>query len=164
MIRMMAFTFALLAAGPASALSCLRPSVTNTYAAAAESPEDYVIGTGSLALLGPSDPPEGAVAQDGDRNQMAGYTQPASFNGQLFTGNAFDRDWIVNVTIHVNCVSAWCGSANEIDSGLFFFRQVDGAYVLDEGPCPRDVFIDPTPQMLEEVVACYNSGTCEMEW
>jgi hypothetical protein len=163
MIRSFAFVVALVAAGPATALSCAQPTVANTYTYAAQSPADYVIGVGSLSLTGPSNPPEGAVAQGGDINDMVGYTQPAQFAGELFTGQGFDNSTVLSVTVNVSCIAAWCGSAQSVADGLHFFRVVNGAYILDEGACPGNVFHDAHPGMLEEVVQCY-AGSCPGNW
>jgi hypothetical protein len=163
MIRAVAFLLALAAAGPVNALSCIAPSVAQTYAFAAESPADYVIGVGSLSLTGPSNPPEGAVAEGGDINQMVGYTQPAQFDGELFTGTGFDNSRVLPVTVNVTCVAAWCGSASAVDYGLFFFRVADGAYVLDADACPGNTFTDAHPGLLREVVECH-AGACPGQW
>ncbi|QXT39842.1 hypothetical protein [Gymnodinialimonas ceratoperidinii] len=163
MIRQLAFTLALAAAGPASALSCLAPSVEGTYRQAAESAEDFVIGVGSLSLAGPSDPPEGAVAQGGDINAMVGYTQPATFEGTFFTGSDFSNSRTVPVTVDVTCVAAWCGAASDVEYGLFFFRLDDGAYTLTENACPGFSFSDAHPGMLEEVISCHQ-GSCNGAW
>ncbi|MEJ6391117.1 hypothetical protein [Gymnodinialimonas ulvae] len=163
MIRSVAVVLALAAAGPVNALSCIAPSVAQTYTFAAESPENYVIGVGSLNLIGPSNPPEGAVAQGGDINQMVGYTQPAQFDGALFTGATFDNTRVLPVTVNVTCVAAWCGAAQDVNYGMFFFRQVNGGYVLDEEACPGNVFADAHPGLLQEVIACHQ-GTCPGAW
>ncbi|MBF9044580.1 hypothetical protein HKCCE4037_14645 [Rhodobacterales bacterium HKCCE4037] len=163
MIRSLSLCLALLAAGPASALSCLAPSVAGAYQNAADSPADYVIGVGGLSLTGPSNPPEGAVAQGGDINQMVGYTQPAQFDGELFTGQAFDSARVLPVTVNVTCVSAWCGAANAVDYGLFFFRVENGNYILDENACPGNTFPDAHPGYLLEVIDCHN-GSCPGNW
>ncbi|GAB5447011.1 hypothetical protein [Gymnodinialimonas sp.] len=163
MIRQFAFVAALLAAGPASALSCAVPTVAGAYTAAAQSPADYVIAVGSLRLTGPSNPPQGAVAQGGDINQMVGYTQPARFQGEFFTGRDFDASRDVPITVDVTCVAAWCGSAQDIPDALFFFRVDNGAYVLTANACPGFVFDLAHPGMLEEVINCHLSS-CPGAW
>ncbi len=163
MIRYFAFAIAIAAAGPASALSCLQPTVAGTYTNAAESPADYVIGAGSLVLTGPSDPPGGAAPLAGAPQVMVGFTQPAQFAGGLFNGSNFNNQSTVPVTVDVTCTASWCGGASNVDYGLFFFRVVNGAYVLDSGACPGNVFHDTHPGMLEEVIRCH-SGSCPGNW
>lgn len=161
MIRHIAFVAALVAAGPASALSCAVPSIMDTYAFAAESPVNYALGVGSLDLIGQSTPPEGTVALNGDINDMQGYTQPARFTGMQFTSWGFNQPWTENVLVEVTCVVAWCGQAQQIDNALFFFRQnADGTYTLEIGPCPGTVFDNPTGNDLRQVRDCYNDGDC----
>ncbi len=158
-----AAALAALSATPALALSCAYPTVAGAYLNAADSPADYVIGVGRLSFTGPSDPPHGPTMQGGDPNQMIGFTQPAQFDGELFTGTDFDSSRVLPVTIAVGCISAWCGSAAPVDYGLFFFRVAGGTYILDEGACPANTFPDAHPGMLLEVVDCH-SGTCPGNW
>lgn len=163
MLRYLAFAAALIAAGPVSALSCLAPSVAGAYTQAAESPVDYVIGVGSLSLTGPSDPPEGAVARGGDINDMVGYSQPARFVGEFFTGDGFDSSQDIPVTVEVTCTVAWCGSAADVEYGLFFFQSEPRRIVLLENACPGFAFPDAHPGMLAEVISCHQ-GACAGAW
>ncbi|UWQ95967.1 hypothetical protein K3728_01620 [Rhodobacteraceae bacterium M385] len=159
MIRYLSFVAALVAAGPVSALSCSVPSVAGAYTQAAESPVNYVIGVGSLSLTGPSDPPEGAVARGGDINDMVGYSQPARFVGELFTEDGFELSQDIPVTVEVTCTIAWCGSAADVEYGLFFFQAELRRFVLLEDACPGFVFPDAHPRMLAEVMSCHQ-GAC----
>lgn len=159
MIRFIIFAMSVFAAGPAWALSCLAPSVAGAYRFAAESPADYAIAVGALSASGPSNPPEGAVAIGGDINAMAGYTQPAGFDGRFFGGEAFNLPRQVNVTVEVSCVGPWCGSFQNVPYGLFFLRRdADGSYALEARACPGNVFHDPTDADLRQVVTCFQSG------
>lgn len=161
MIRSIAFALSVVAAGPASALSCLAPSIMDTYAFAANSPDNYVLGVGSFDVVGQSTPPEGAVALDGDINNMQGYTQPGQFIGMQFTSWGFNQPWTEDVLVEVTCTVAWCGQAARVDNGLFFFRQnADGTYALEMGPCPGNVFHNPTGNDLRQVRDCHNDGNC----
>lgn len=160
-IRNASFVFALIAAGPASALSCAAPSIMDTYAFADQSAEPYVMGVGSFDVVGQSMPPEGAVALDGDINNMQGYTQPGQFIGMRFTSWGFNQPWTEDVLVEVSCMVAWCGQAERVENGLFFFRQnADGTYALEMEPCPGNVFHNPTGNDLRQVRDCYNSGDC----
>lgn len=161
MIRSLAFALSLVAAGPAVALSCFAPSVQSTYGFAADSPANYVIAVGGMNATGPSNPPQGAVAQGGDINQMVGYTQQARFDGMIFTSSGFTQPWNQQILADVRCVSAWCGQYNDVADGLFFFRQNgDGSYVLEIDACPGNVFHNPTQRQLNQVQQCFNSGNC----
>lgn len=160
-LRAVAFTLSLVAAGPAVALSCVAPSVAGSYGFADDSPENYVIAVGALTAVGPSVPPQGAVAQGGDINQMAGFTQQAHFSGMTFTGSGFNAPLDAQISADVTCVSAWCGSYVDQANALFFFRQdTNGTYVLSLHACPGNVFPNPTQAQLSQVSQCYNSGTC----
>lgn len=161
MIRQIAFALALGAAGPASALSCLAPTVSGTYGYADASAENYVIAYGGITATGPSNPPQGAVAQGGDRNQMVGYTQPARFDGMVFTSSGFTQAWNQQIIADVTCVASWCGSYQDAEGALFFFRQGDdGTYWLDIGACPGNIFRNATQADLQQVSQCYHGGGC----
>lgn len=161
MIRTISFAVTLIAAGPATALSCLQPTVASTYGAAADSPANYVVAVGSLSATGPSNPPQGAVAQGGDINQMVGYTQPAQFNGMAFTGEAFTSPLNTPVVADVTCSIAWCGSYGNQANALFFFRRdANGTHVLEINACPGNVFPNPTPAQLQQVTSCYQNNNC----
>lgn len=159
MIRRCSFLLALIAATPASALSCLQPSIETTFRFAADSPTNYSIAVGSLRATGASIPSEGAVARGGDINDMQGYVQPAQFEGQFFTGTDFSLDRSTPVTVEVTCLSAWCGSFSDVESGMFFFQLMpDGSYVLEAGPCGGTAFLDPNEHMLFVVQDCFDNG------
>lgn len=161
MIRSISFVLALIAAGPASALSCAQASVAGTYGYAADSPADYVVAVGSLNATGLSNPPQGAVALGGDINQMVGYTQPAHFNGMAFTGEAFTSPLNTPIIADVTCTVAWCGSYSNEAYGLFFFRRdANGTHVLEIHACPGNVFPNPTPAQLQQVTSCYANNNC----
>lgn len=161
MIRHIAFALAVVAAGPASALTCVPRTVAQAYADAAASPENYVIAVGSLDVTGQSTPPEGAVALNGDINFMQGYTQPARVEGTIFTSSGFAQPWSQDLLVEVSCVVAWCGQAEQVVDGLFFIRQnVNGTYALELGACPANVFHNPTQADLQQVQVCYSGGGC----
>ncbi len=151
----------LFAAGPASALSCIFPTVEQVYGSAAGSLDSYVIAAGSLDVTGQSRPPEGAVALNGDTNNMQGYTQPARFDGMRFTSSGFNEPWSQDLLVEVSCVAAWCGQAERVEDGLFFIRQnADGTYALEVGACPANVFANPTQADLRQVQVCHSVGNC----
>lgn len=159
MIRLLATALAVIATGPASALSCAAPSVVQAYRYADESPVNYAIAVGSLTASGPSNPPGGAVPINGDLNEMAGYVQPAFFVGNFFDGSGFNLARQVNVTVEVSCLGPWCGGFEDVGYGLIFLRRNDdGSYVLEAGPCPGEVFANPTQTQIQQVITCYNSG------
>ncbi|WP_224816820.1 hypothetical protein [Hasllibacter sp. MH4015] len=158
MIRTLTYAIMVIAAGPAFALSCVRPSVEQSYRNADASPHDHSIAVGQLHLLAAPGP----VTEGRPRGQgfqvPTGYTVPARFDGEFFDGNGFTLSRDVSVTVNVTCVSMWCGAAQDVDYGLFFFRIQNGNYVLDANACPGTVFDDAHPGMLSAVARCHHGG------
>lgn len=145
------------AATPASALRCIAPSVSESYRAAAESPEDYIIGLGYFTQTGLPVPPRG---DDEDINDRQSYSVEGRFIGDLFDGQGFSLDADFAVTVEVACLGPWCGSHGNAEHALFFFRQMaDGSRLLEAGLCPLWMFVDPSPDMVSEVLACH-AGSC----
>jgi hypothetical protein len=150
MLKHLALFVAIFAAGPASALSCLRPEVGSSVDWADEREEAFVLALGSLARSGPNvmDGPE-----TGDPNMRVGYGFPAKFSGRLATSEGFVTERELDVTVEVDCVSAWCGWDSESDYGLYFLRlDAAGTYALEAGPCGGFFFDDPEEHQLMELI------------
>lgn len=150
MLRYTVLFIALWGAGPVAALSCLRPEIAGSFRAADERPEDFVIALGALTRVG-EDVPNGP--DTGDPNMRVGYQFTARFDGRFASRDAFVIDRVVNVTVEVACVSAWCGSDSLSGYGLYFFRRDhSGGYAFESGPCPIFHFDHPSEHQLMEVI------------
>jgi hypothetical protein len=151
MLKHIAISVAIFAAGPASALSCLRPEVGSSFERADQREEAFVVALGSLERSGPNvmDGPE-----TGDSNMRVGYGFPARFTGRLATSGGFNADRALDVTVEVGCVSAWCGDDSLSDYGLYFLRLDEaGSYALEAGPCGGFFFGNPEEHQLMEVIS-----------
>jgi hypothetical protein len=139
-----------LAAGPATALSCLRPDLERSYTWADERPELFVLALGSLVRTGP-DAPDGP-ASDNPQARVS-YTFPARFEGRLANAEGFTAERAFDVTVEVDCQSVWCGGDSLSEYGLYFFRR-DGedAHSLEAGLCGGFFFGNPEEHQLIEVL------------
>lgn len=146
----LAATLALAAAGPAAALTCIRPEIARSFDWADERPEAFVLALGSLVRTGPN-------TLDGPPSDnpliRVGYSFPARFDGMLATANGFSRAAVLDVTVEVDCRSAWCGGDSLSDHGLYFFRR-DGAedHALEAGLCGGFFFDNPSEDQVMEVL------------
>ena len=149
-MRRAAVAIAILAAGPATALTCLAPTVADSFQRADDRPEEFLVALGSLRRIGP-DIPDGP--DSGDPNMAVGYSFAAHFDGRVANSDAFVVDRQFDVTVEVRCVSAWCGGDSLGDYGLYFFRRDGaGAYALEAGPCGGFFFDNPVEHQLMEVI------------
>lgn len=157
-MRGLSLALCLLAAGPASALSCVAPDVGGTYFAASDSPDDYVIALGYMSQTGLPEP-QGSEGTGSEETRT--YTVAAQFIGHVFSGAAFDLPRDFPVTVEVTCVGPWCGGHGNVENGLFFLRRDGGArHVLQSSPCRFWYFPDPTAADIRQVVACHRDGGC----
>lgn len=132
----------------ALALSCLRPSVADSYRIAEESAEAYYIALGRLERAGPNEMTGPAPGSDVARQS---YRFAASFEGDFLTRDGFASPRSVPVTVEVGCIEIWCGNESLSPRGLYFLRADGGTLVLDAGPCGGMYFDDPDAAQLREV-------------
>lgn len=148
-------------ADPAQALSCLRPTVQASFAAADAAEADYVLAVGRLALFpGVRLPPP---VEEGEA--PVPYALRAVFEGHLATLDGFTDPARFDLMVEVDCEGPWCGAVPLGDEDLLLFverRPVGGevANVLVEGPCPRWA-LTATPEVVEGAVACLRGEGCE---
>lgn len=137
-------------AAPVAALSCLRPEIARSYDWADDRPEPFVLALGSLVRAGP-DTPDGPAG--GNPQGRVSYSFPARFEGRLATANGFTVERALDVTVEVQCQSAWCGGPSLSDHGLYFFRQ-DGAdaHALEAGLCGGFFFGNPTEHQVMDAL------------
>lgn len=142
-------------AGQASALSCLRASVPQTFAEAASAQAQYVLAVGRISLL-----PGQAIPSTGDDpNARQGYAVEARFDGKLASPTGFDADASFPLTVEVHCAGAWCGGVPVAERMLIFVERRDGTNVLVEGPC-RFWALGATPETVAQAEACLRGEAC----
>lgn len=147
-------TLATAIATQASALSCLQPSVQNSFTAANEAEEQYVMAVGRLTPL----PGQSIPEQPEDPNQRQGYTLETRFDGNLASLTGFDQPAAFPVTLEVTCAGPWCGGL-PLDDTLYFIERRDGTNVVVEGPCPHFA-LTATTEVVEGAMACLRGEDC----
>ncbi|MGV6839822.1 MAG: hypothetical protein ACWA40_06480 [Planktomarina sp.] len=145
----------LLFAGQAHALSCVPNSAQSMYQRAAKAEEAY------LPVLGRFSIPEGTVqwTDGGGSGQHDGHSFQAQFVGKALTQYGFKADFDQTVTVHVSCLSIWCGGVGDWES-LALLQQSDDGYSLSAGPCSG--WIMPVSRIrVDDFVTCHKGGACE---
>jgi hypothetical protein len=146
---------ALLAAGPAMALSCLRPDPAATFQSASASTDVYVVLRGSFAF-------DAGLMPAFDGNPVD--TEPAPV-AALFSGNALGPDgftlpYETELLLQPSCAGPWCGGLVPTGDAIAFARDNgEGVYVIDLGPCGGSVF-EPTDDTVATIVQCMTGGAC----
>ncbi|WP_297771499.1 hypothetical protein [uncultured Roseovarius sp.] len=142
--------------GPTLALSCLPHDVARTYLRASEAEEPYIVVHGRL-LFDAERLPETDMQ---DQRKPPHTLIPARITGQALTRSGFDLDFDREITLDVQCFGPWCaGAVPGIDHLGFLERREDG-YVLTLEPCGGMSHPEPTPEMLQRVLRCYQGGAC----
>ena len=154
MIRVLAVLLCL-AAAPAHALSCLRPSVEGSFATAHAAPQLYVVGLGRVVLgegaapPAPFGPDRGAVVTE----------LPAMFSGRIGGRDGFGAAIDLPVTLRLTCAAHWCGAAPEGEV-LTFIEIADTGHRITEGPCPQAI-LRAEPDTEARAAACLSDpGRC----
>lgn len=154
MIRLcLAALVVLFVAGPALALSCLRPSIANTYAGAAASDATYRLVLGKIDLL-PGQTPRAFNGQSVGEP----YTLTARLTGKQGGADGFRRPVAFPVTLEVGCAGPWCGSFPRGE--VLMFVEARGAdHVLQLGACPHFA-LPATPETIVQARQCLAGGRC----
>ena len=143
-------------AGPAQALSCLRPDVVDLYEHARDSSDTYFMVRGKLRYENPPKLPqpneksaEGAAAESPALLQGVGLG-PSGFS------SPFEREIILSLT----CLTVWCPGAPEEGKELFIaLRHQSGDLILDQSACPSNA-IPVAPGDEARLIQCHKFGRC----
>lgn len=136
----------------ALALSCAQWSATDTYRAAAEAGERYVIALGSFFRLSPEQGTGSAGAVP--------YSYIAHFAGDVASRVGFRTPMESPVRIDVSCVAGWCGTPPEDGQTVLAFLQVDDNrdYSLSVEACPFWMVANPDRDAVDQITACMRNG------
>lgn len=152
--NLLAFAAASLAAAPAVALSCLRPDVAQSYKAASEAAEAYIVVHGQLQhdkVSVPERTQEGGAPETFEARLVGSYLNGADFSG------AFDAP----VTVTLNCAVVWCAPLPPQDSDILaFVQKTESGYLIDAQPCQQWLFTAPTAAQIEQITSCHAGGDC----
>ena len=139
----------------ALALSCMAPSVAQSYAWADAADEAYVVLYGGFMF---GTPPSNDT---GDINAPLVVDVDASFVGHALTRDGFQPINPLDLTVRLDCAGPWCGALPD-DSGvmLAFVEQSDDGLLLTLGPCGGSLFSRVSREDFNTVEACMKQGAC----
>lgn len=141
-------------AGEVQALSCARPDVVRSFAAADAAPEITYVLKGRLrfdeALL-----PQGVV-----NAPRAPAAIPATFAGVALGQDGFTIPYERAVILQPACAGPWCGSAQAGAEAIMFATVRGDDLVITASPCGGKIFYSPTNQMVRQLTACMQ-GDCQ---
>lgn len=145
-------------AGPALALSCLRPDLPRTYQKLDAAEETYVVVHGRLTfdetrlprpdMTGQAEPPPGARI-------------PARLAGKALSPAGFVTPYDRAVTLDLRCFGPWCPIGESGMDVLVFVERGSTGDVVTLDPCYAHVFVAPNAQMLNQAVTCMRGGPCQ---
>lgn len=156
-MRFLGLVLCLLLPVEALALSCLRPSVTRTFAEVNAAAEIYIVVSGRLTLNERKLPKR--TASTPRPPEMTRIK--ARLKGTSMTLDGFTVPFDQRITLEVACFASWCGGVQSGTDVLAFVRRDAGKYALGVNPCGGHVFGTPKPAMLKQVIQCYRGGACK---
>lgn len=142
---------ALVAAGPAQALSCMRPDAARAFQEYAAADETYSVLMGTFDFTAP--PPQEFS------NDAVGQSVTARFTGQGLAADGFGRVAPMDVTLETLCFGPWCGGfPRSGENVLAFVEHTPDGYVARLGPCGGTLFDVQTASV---VASCMRGNTCD---
>lgn len=155
MIRSIALTLALItAAGPAAALSCLRPDAVRMLEYARDSADIYHVFKGRLTALGPYAIP---TSENGKDNSADTQVQ---IKGSGLGAQGFSVPVDISATLRLSCLSVWCANPPADEELLMIVKSADDALILEVGPCGGTA-VTWDKDAEERLLKCHLSQTCE---
>lgn len=146
---------AIVAGGPASALSCLTPSVTESYNLAANSDDNIMIVHGALTHGNPTLPEVDPAAPEE-------LEVPVTLDAMAMTPTGFTQPIKGTIPMVLQCVAGSCATLPAEGDVLAFIVLPDDPQAeeptLYVDPCGMTLFADPTEAQLQEVVSCQENG------
>lgn len=143
-----------LLAGEAQALSCMRPTIANSFARAEAVPDSVYLLKGALSF-------DESLLPDRDMLQPEKDPAPieAQFKGMALSRDGFTTPYNRSVTLQPLCFGPWCGQAISEEPAIIFATVRGDDLVIEVNPCGGQIFYEPTPQMDAAAIACMN-GRC----
>lgn len=142
-------------AGPADALSCLRPDPARSFQQAEASEQTYVIARGTLDFDG-AELPEGMSTAAEDQS----VSVPARLSGMGLTRDGYTVPFDRDVTLVLQCLGPWCGTATPGTEVLAFLEKDDDGYTIRQSPCGGLAFQDAPDDWYDTVATCFAGGDC----
>lgn len=157
-MRWLALVAGVMAAGPATALSCLPPDPVRDFKEAESSPDRWGIALGRLDFNA-----ERLPQVDWDRqDEVPPQTDlRAQFIGHSLDMNGFKTVFQANVTLRVLCFGPWCAEPKSGGRYLAFIKHENGKRIIHADPCGSWLYLNPRKYDLDRVRTCFAGGPCE---
>lgn len=149
---------ALLLAGPALALSCMRPDAARTYQQLDAAEERYIAVHGELTF-DETKLPETDLQDQGSTPESTPL--PARLRGMSLSPEGFTTPFDRPVTLDVRCYGPWCAGVASGTDVLGFVELREGGPVLTLDPCYSVTIPEPDQKMLDQVISCMKGEGCE---
>lgn len=154
MIRSVALTLAVItAAGPAAALSCLRPDAVRMFEYARDSADIYYVIKGRLTALGPYAIPSSENGKDNSADT------PVQITGSGLSSQGFSVPVDISATLRLNCLAVWCASPPADEELLMIVKKAEDALILEVGPCGGTA-VNWDKDAEERLLKCHMSKVC----
>lgn len=143
----------ILFSGPAFGLSCMRPDAVRLFEQARDAEAAFYIVIGRVQLLKAANQPQPG-SKDPARTR-------ARITGQALSSSGFNAPFDREVTVEVSCLSAWCGSVDNLRGDLLMAVEIGlDTLTLSVGPCGGDQMV--WEQAAEDrLLKCHLEGICE---
>ncbi len=144
----------LLIASDAAALSCVQPTIADSFARAENMPEVVYLLKGTLTFDERLLPETDMLNEGWTPSPIA-----ARFEGFALNTNGFTTPYNRAVSLQTLCVGPWCGGAASGEEAIIFAKVVGPDLVIEAPACGGTIFYNVTRDMEQQAVACMN-GDC----
>jgi hypothetical protein len=121
-------------ASQASALSCMAPSLDQSFDKARDAEASYGVFVGSVNV---NEEEVKHLSKDG----MTSFETIARFSGRSLFADGLTQPFERDITVRVDCMGEWCGSASDIEDAVFFGKLgPSGTVELLSSACGGDYY------------------------
>lgn len=135
----------------ASALSCMKPNLAQSFNHYADAEETFVIAKGTIRYTEPVP----------KYKQGKPRSVRAELSGGLLGLSGFGEDQSVPITVKTDCIHVWCGAMPRPNQEIItFLEKTPAGYVMTNGACPGVFQPDPSDREIRIVQSCLKRGAC----
>ncbi|NNE88620.1 MAG: hypothetical protein HKN27_11135 [Silicimonas sp.] len=154
MIRNLALTLVLaLAAGPAMALSCMRPDAVRMFEYARDSKDIFYVIKGRITPVDAYDVPTSKNGSD------TATDTPVLISGTGLGPGGFSVPVEIGATVRLTCLSVWCAGPPADEELLMIVKKAGDDLTLEIGPCGGTA-IPWNSASEERLLQCHVSDNC----
>lgn len=159
MLRLIGMLCAMLAAGEATALSCVAPNFGRDFNEAAASEKSYDLAHGRLTPVGIIPPPPHPDPKHpaNQRDRVVDFR----FNGRFLGPDGPGPEREIWVRVRARCMGQWCSGFSGVNGEALMLLEARGlgAY-LEIDPCGVPMLLSPEASDLGMIGRCLQQGAC----